>query len=93
MSIAFSPTSADLELCTGEESRRDLTPVEAAGKSCTDDIGRSLGVVCPNGGFCQLPNRGAQPRSGRDSSERSLCAKQLVIPIQGSLGGVAHGRA
>jgi hypothetical protein len=90
MSIAFSPTSADIELYAGEESGGDLTPIEATGKPCTDDVGRSFRVVCPNCGFCQLANRGAQSRRGRDSSERSLRAKQLVVPTQGSLGRIAY---
>ena len=42
ISIAFSPTSADIELDVREESGSDLAPVEAQGKSRTDHFDRSL---------------------------------------------------
>ena len=90
MSIAFSPSSAAIEVDTGEEASGDLAPVEAMGKSRADDGCGRLRVVGPNGDLCQLSNRRAQSGSRRESSERSLCAKQLVVARLGRLRGIAH---
>jgi hypothetical protein len=39
ISIAFSPTSADIELDAGEQAGSDLAPVEAQGQSRAYDSG------------------------------------------------------
>ena len=39
MSIAFSPTSADIELDAGKQSRRDVASVEAQRESRAYDTG------------------------------------------------------
>jgi len=49
MSIAFSPTSAPIEVDTGEETNGDLEPVEATGKPRTDDQCGRLSIVSADG--------------------------------------------
>jgi hypothetical protein len=85
--------SAGIELDVWEEASGDVASVEATSESCSNDICSSPRGLAPNGGLCELSNRRAQPRSGGDSSERGLRAKQLIVACLGRIRGVAHDRS
>jgi hypothetical protein len=79
MSIAFSPTSAAIEVDTGEEANGDLEPVQTTGKSRTVDACGRPRVVSPNGCLCQRSNCRAQSGSGRESESAHEAAGSTVL--------------
>lgn len=90
MSIASSPTSADIELNAGEEASGNLAPVEAAGQSSAHyDCGCSR-VCSPNRRLSQATNGSGQLHGSGDAGHRRPATEQLVVTLQSWFGRVTH---
>jgi hypothetical protein len=82
MSIAFS-TSADIELNAGEQTGRDLAPVESISESSAYHERSGTGVGGAYGRLSQAPERGTELYRSVESGERGPSTKQLVVALQG----------